>query len=85
MGTAGEDNGTGGRQPIGLADIFQDSGEGGSFIRVGDVCADPLHGTGPGNFPAQGRQENYGEASKLMREWGIGVPTAGDINGGGRV
>ena len=85
MGTDGEDNGTGGRQPMGLGDFFQDSGAGSSFIRVGDVCADPLHGKGPGKFPEQGRQENYGEASKLIREWGIGVPTAGDINGGGRV
>ena len=71
MGTAGEDNGTGGRQPMGLGDFFQDSGSGSSFIRVGDVCADPLHGTGPGKFPSQGRQENYREAAKLMREWGI--------------
>ena len=55
MGTAGEDNGTGGRQPMGLG-VFQDSGAGGSFIRVGYVCADPLHETGPGKFPAQGRQ-----------------------------
>ena len=82
---AGEDNGTGGRQTMGLGDFFQDSGAGGSFIRVRDVCADPLHGTGPGKFPAQGRQDNYGEAAKLMREWGIVVPTAGDISGGGRV
>ena len=65
--------------------FLKDSGAGGCFIRVGDVCADPLHGTAPGNFPAQGRQENYRKADKLIREWGIGVPTAGDINGGVRV
>ena len=85
MGTAGEDNGTGGRQPMGLGDFFQDRGTGGYFIWVREVCADPLNGTGPGKFPAQGRQENYGEAAKFMRYWGIGVPTAGDINGGGRI
>ena len=65
--------------------IFQDGGAGGSFIWVGDVRADPLHETGPGKFLAQGRQENYGEAAESMREWGMGVTTAGDINGGGRV
>ena len=85
MGTAGVDNGTGGRQSMGLGYCFQDSGAGGSFIRVRDVCADPLHGTGPGKFPAQGRQENYEETAKLMREWGIEVPTSRDINGGVRV
>ena len=70
---------------MGLGDFFQDGDVCGSFIRVGCVHADPLHGTGPGKFPEQGHKENYGEAAESMREWCMVVTTTGDINRGGRV
>ena len=83
LGSAGKDSGTGGRQPTGLRYVFQGSSAGGNFIWVGDVGDEPLHGTGPGKLPAQGRQEDNGEASKDTGGWGLEVPTAGDRNGRG--
>ena len=62
---------------MGIGDVFQCGGAGGSFIRFGEVGGDPLHGTGPGKFPAQGCKTKYREAAKAMIEWGLGVPTTG--------
>ena len=47
--------------------------------------ADPPHGKVPGKFPTQGRQEYYREASKVTEVWHLGVPAAGDIDGGSEV
>ena len=85
LGTSGEDSGTGGRQPTYLGNIFQGGSAGGSFIRVGGVGDDPPHGTIPGKLPKQGRQADYGESAKEKVAWGLGVTTAGDSYGGGRV
>ena len=83
LGTSGKDSGTGGHQPKGLGDVFQGGSAGGYFIQVVDVGADPLHGTGPGKLPAQGFQADNAEADGAMGGCGLGVPTAGDSNGGG--
>ena len=75
----------GGHQPIGFRDVFQGGGASGSFVGVGDVAADHPHGTGPGKIPAQGKQADYGELEKAIWGWGLGVPTTGDSDGGGRI
>ena len=85
LGTDAEDIGTGGRQPTGLGGVLQCGGAGSSSIQVVDVGAELPHGKGPGDFPAQGRQADYGEAAEAKGGWGLGVPTAGNSNGGGGV
>ena len=85
LGTDGEDTGTGGQHPMGLGGVLQGGGAGSSSIQVGDMAADLLHGTGPGKFPAQGCQADYGKAAEATGGWGMGVPTTRDSNGGGRV
>ena len=70
---------------MGIGDVFQCGGAGDYFIWVGDVSGDPMHGTGPGKFPAQGCKTKYGETAKVIIEWGLGVSTTGYINVGGRV
>ena len=85
LDTDDEDNGMGGRHTTGLRDVLQGGGTGGSSIWVGDVGDDPPHGKGPGKFPSQGRQADYGEAAKATGGWGLGVTTTGDSNGGGGV
>ena len=81
LGTYGKDTRTGGRQPTGLGCVLQGGGVGGSYIWVGYVADDSPHGKGPGKFPAQGRQEYYGEAAEATGVWEMGVPTAGDSDG----
>ena len=76
IGTAGEDSGTGGYQPKGLGGIFQGSGTGGAAIWVGDVGAEPPHGTGPGNIPTWGSKEDNGDTAKETGGGGMGIPTA---------
>ena len=61
-----KDTGTGGRQPTGLGDVLQGGGTGGPSIWVRDVGDDPRHGKGPGKFPAQGLQADYGEAAEYI-------------------
>ena len=43
------------------------------------------HGQGPGEFSSQIHQAGYGETSQATGGWELGVPTYGDIIGGGRV
>ena len=75
----------GGIAPTVLQDVLQGHGAGGSFIQVEDVGADTLHGTVSAKLPAQGHQEDYGEAARAAGGWGLGVPTSGEINVGGGV
>ena len=49
------------------------------------MAGDPLNSKGPGKFPAQGRQVDYGESAEMTGGWEMGVPTAGDSDGGSRV
>ena len=83
LGRAGKDSGKVGRHNKGLGDVFQGGGAGGSFIWVGDVGADTLHGTGPGEIPSQGCQADNREASEAMVGLGMGATIAGDRDGGG--
>ena len=55
----GKDTRTGESHPMGLRDFLQGGGAGGSYIQVRDVGDDSPHGTGPGKFPALGRQADY--------------------------
>ena len=73
----------GGNQPKGLGDVVQGGSAGGYFIWVRDVNADPPHRTGPGKLPAQGFQVGNAEADGATGGCGLGVPTAGDSDGGG--
>ena len=85
MGTYGKYTGTVGCQPTGPGGVFQGGGAGGRPIRVGDVGTDPPHGQVPADISAQSRQADYGETSKATGGWEIGLPNAGDSDGGGRV
>ena len=78
MGTDGEDNGIGGRLLTGLRGVLQCGGAVSSSIRVRDAGAYLPHGKGHEKFPAQGHQEDYREAAKLMVGWELAVTTAGD-------
>ena len=62
---------------------FQGGSAGGSFIQVGDVSADLPQGTVPGKLLAKGRQADNRKPDKETGGGGLGVPTAGDSNGGG--
>ena len=68
-----------------VSGIFQGGSTGGSIIRVVDVGSETLHGTGSRKFSAQGYQAGYGEESKEIGGWGLGVPTTGYSDGGGGV
>ena len=72
----------GGSQPRGLGDVFQGGGAGGYFIWVGYVGDEPPHGIGPGKLTEQGCQVYYRETVKVLRTWGLVLPTAGDSDGG---
>ena len=50
--SADNDFGTGRSKYVGVGDIFQGGGTGGSYPWVEDVSDDPLHETGPGRVPA---------------------------------
>ena len=78
LGINGKDTGTVGSHPTGLRDVLQDSGAVGYSIWVGDVGDDPLHGKGLVNFPAQGRQEDYGDAAGATVVWDLVVTISGD-------
>ena len=62
---------------------FQGGRAGGSFIQVGDVYYDPPHWTGPDNIPAQGCHVGNKDTSGETGGCGLGIPTAGDSDGGG--
>ena len=81
----GDDNGTGGCQPTFNGGVIQGGGAGNPSIWVGDVGDAPPHGKGPGKFPEQDRQVDYGEAAIATVGWELGVTTAGDSDGGGGV
>ena len=70
---------------MGLRDVIRGGGGGGPSIRVGDVDSDPPHGKLPAKFPAQGLQVDYMEVDKATVVWDLGLPTAGDSNGGIKV
>ena len=52
--------GVGGVQHKGIWYVFQGGSSRGVAFWVGDVGADPPHGTDPGKFPAQGRVADHG-------------------------
>ena len=54
MGLFVEDLGTGRGKHVGVGDLFQGGGSGGSSLRVGDVVDDPPYGPSPGDVPEQG-------------------------------
>ena len=85
MGTAGEYSGVGGCQPKGLGDVSQGGGTCSAAIRVGDVGADPLHGTVLGKLPTRGCMKNNGEKVDDMGGGGLGTTTAGGRDGGGGI
>ena len=72
-----------GRHPKGLRDVFRGVSAGSSFIRVEDMDADPMYGTGPEKLRAQGCQADNEEAVEATEVWGMGLPTTGDSDGGG--
>ena len=80
LGMDDEDTGTVGSHPTGLRGVLQDSVAGGYYIWVGDVCDDSPHGKGLRNFPAQGLQEDYGEAAGATGGWEMVVPIDVDID-----
>ena len=77
LGAADEDTGPGG----GRSEVIQDVLQGGSAGSVGfwvrDVGPDPPHGTGPGEFSAQGQAADHQEAAKEAGGGGLVLPTAG--------
>ena len=85
FGTADKDPETGGCQTKVLRDVFQGGGTGGADFRVGDVGADPPHGTGPGKFSTQGRALDNWKIAKETEGGGMGIPTTGGIDGGGGI
>ena len=72
MGTDEEDSWMGGRHPKVLENVFQGGSAGSAFIRVKYVGAETLHGTGPGKFPALGRQEHNWKATEETGGGGAG-------------
>ena len=72
LGTGVKNTGMRGRHPTGLGGVLQGGGAGGSYIQVRDVGDEPLHGKGPGKFPAQGHQAHYRGVSQSDRGVGSG-------------
>ena len=72
----------GGVQPTVIRDVFQSGSLGSVAFWVGDVGDDPLQGTVPGNFSAQGCAANHGETAEATGGGGLRISTAGSINGG---
>ena len=68
----------------GVRDIFQDSGSDGSSLWVRGLGDDPLHGPGPGGFPAQGGPQNHGKEFMEASEKKLVAPPlgGGDAVGG---
>ena len=65
--------------------FFQGGGTGGADFRVRDVGTESPHVKGPGKISTQGRKADNRETAKDMGGGGIGISTAGVINGGGRL
>ena len=80
---ADEDPKTGECQPKGLGAVFQGGGTGGATFWVGDVGAEPPHGTGPGKFPPWVPKEDNGETDNETEVGELGIPTARGSNGEG--
>ena len=72
LGMADEDSGTGGGQPKDLRGVFQGGETGGADFRVRDVCAEPLHGTGPWKFSTWGCTADNGDTAKETGGGGAG-------------
>ena len=70
---------------MGLGNAQQGGGVGGSPIRVGGVGDYPPYGKGPGKFPVQVFQADYGGAAKVMGVWGLVIPAPAYSNVGGGV
>ena len=78
LGVSGKYTRTGRHHPMGLGDVFQGGGAGGTPIWVRDVVDNPLHGQIPGGLSAQSRQVDYRDTAKAMGGWELGLPTSGD-------
>ena len=64
--------------------VLQHSGHsGGPALWGGDLGPNSADGEGPGQFPVQGRAEDYGEATAETEVRELGIPTAGGGNKGG--
>ena len=74
-----------GASPRVLGIFFQGGGAGGTHIKVRDVGDKPPHGQIPRVFSAQSLQAIYRETDKAASGWDLGLPIAGDIDGGGGV
>ena len=85
LGTAGEDSGMGGCKPKAIRYVIQGGGTGRATILVGDLVADPPHGTGPGKLPIWGRKLDNGETAKDTGGGGMVIPTAGGNGGRGSI
>ena len=85
LGAADENHGLVEDRPEGIWDIIQGSSSGSVYFRVRDVGTDPLHGTGPGKFSAQGCAADHREVPKDTGVRGLVLSTAGVSYGGGGV
>ena len=85
MSKVDKDPGTRGGQPEGIRDTIQGISEGSVDFWVGDVGTDPPNEMGPGKFSTQGRTADHRETSKETGGGGLGLSTAVDSNGGGRI
>ena len=56
LGVSGKYTRTGRHHPMGLGDVFQGGGAGGTPIWVRDVGDEPLHVQSPGEFSEQSHQ-----------------------------
>ena len=76
---------TGRGKNMGVRDIFQGGGSGGSSLWVGDVDSDPPHGPGPGYFPEKDGPSAQRNTYVAALGWKLGVTPIGGGAGGGNV
>ena len=62
---------------LGSRGCFQGGGPGGADFQVGDVGAEPPHGTGPGKLSAWVREADNRDTAKDTGGEGIGITTSG--------
>ena len=70
---------------MGVGDIFQVGGSGGSYLWVGDVRDCPLHGPGPSDFQKQGGLSSHRKTSVADLGRKLVVPPLGGGDVGGNV
>ena len=72
-----------GSRPEGVAGVLRRSNSVNLDLWSGDVSINAVDGEGPGKFPVQGHEEDYGETTVAKEGQDLDIPAVGRDNEGG--